>query len=53
MKIQISIEEKKKLADHLIDNSGDQDQLKMEVTRIWQLIRSTNWGETSETNVCH
>ena len=40
MKMQISIEEKKNLADHVIDNSGDKNQLKMEVARIWQLIHS-------------
>ena len=42
MKTQISIEEKRKLADHIIDNSGGMDQLKMEVARVWRLLLQKN-----------
>ena len=37
---QMPIEEKKKLADIIIDNSGDRERLKKEVKRIWEMIKS-------------
>lgn len=40
LRAQMPLEEKKKLADLIIDNSGDSEGLKREVKRIWEEIKS-------------
>ena len=40
LKAQMALEEKKKLADFIIENNGDLEQLRKQVSEVWEKIRS-------------
>lgn len=42
---QMSIEQKKRLADYIIDNSGTPDETREQVQKVWQIIRGLQDGD--------
>ncbi|NIO11962.1 MAG: dephospho-CoA kinase [Deltaproteobacteria bacterium] len=42
LRAQMSLEDKKKLADFVIDNSGELQELRPQVTKLWEILTATS-----------